>query len=85
MLFANLVALHGERLDFVANKKTRAFIKANDRVEWIIGLSIQPEEALHLGQELRVNLPDAPGLLEMRLQLVFFRILPTWVYEMRSQ
>jgi len=66
MLFAHLAALQRQRLNFVADQKARTFIEANNWVEWIIGQSIQPEDALHLRKELRVDLPDTPGLLEMR-------------------
>ena len=85
MLFAHLAILQRQRLNFVADQKARPFIKANHRVEWIIGLCIQPQDALHLRNELRIDLPDTPGLLEMWLQLVFFSMLPTWLFEMLSQ
>jgi len=85
MLFADLVAVHRQRGDCLADEKTWAFIKADDWVARVIGLRIQPQEALHLGDELRIDLPDTPSLLEMGLQFVFFRMLPTWVCEMLLQ
>jgi len=72
MLFSHLAALQCQRLNFVADQKARTFIEANHWVERAMGQSVQPEDALHLRKELRVDLPDTPALLEMRLQLVFF-------------
>src|SRR5262249_17318897 len=84
MLFPDLTALQGERIHLFADQKARAFIKADDRVLRIMRQPVEPSEALHLGDELGVDLAHPPGLVEMRLQFVLFRILPTWTCEMRS-
>jgi hypothetical protein len=85
MLFPDPTALQGERIDLLADQKARAFIEADDRVERILRQGVEPQEALHPGHELGIDLAQTPGLVEVRLQFIFFKILPTWTCEIWSQ
>src|SRR3954454_21807401 len=77
MFFAKPPALHRHGLHFLPNQETRAFIKTHDGVERIIRLWIQPQDLLHMSEEVSVDLPETPRFLEMRLQFVFLeRFLP---------
>lgn len=85
MLFAHFASLHGDGLNPIANQKAGPLIEAHHRVLGIIRQSIKPEEFFHASQETTIQLPDAPGAFEMRLQFVFFRILRTEVCDRCSQ
>ena len=51
MLFAHLSAVHGPRVNDITNEKARAFIEAHHWVERVVRQRIQPQNALHLGDE----------------------------------
>ncbi len=74
MLARDVSGFHRKSFDCLANEKARAFIKANNRERWISGQPIEPKYLFHPGDERSVYLPDAPGLLEVRLEFVFFSI-----------
>lgn len=79
VLFGRCPRLHWDGWSHVTDQKTRAFIKTDDRIGGIIGLGIQIQDTFHGGQKGGSERADAPCLLPMRFQVVFFRMFPTLV------
>jgi len=68
-----------------ADQKAGPFVIADYRIVRVIRPRIEGQNALHLGQQGRREGAKAPGLLDMGLQLVVWRIVPTIVGAIVSQ
>jgi hypothetical protein len=67
VFFAHLTGLHCQGFNLVTNQETGAFVKANHRMIWVIGQSVEAQNLLHMSQKATIHLPNAPGAFEMRL------------------
>jgi hypothetical protein len=85
VLFAHLARSHRHRQQRLTDQKTGPFIKANHRILRVVGQGIQGQNVLHACKKERIEGANAPGLRQMRFQLVFFRMVPTVVCERASQ
>jgi hypothetical protein len=56
MLFANPTLGHRQRLEHLTDEKTGPLVEANDRIPWIVGLRLKPQEVFHQGDEPGVDL-----------------------------
>ncbi len=85
MLPRDVPGFQRESLDRLANQETGAFVKTDNREPRVVRQSIEPSDLLHAGDERGVYLPDAPGLLEVRLKFVFFSMERASVCDKCSQ
>ena len=85
MLFALLAGRKRDWEKRVANQETRSFVKTDHWIGRVIGQGINGEQVLHARQEGRIERAKAPGLLQMRFQVVFFNRFPTKVCEIVAQ
>jgi len=76
--------LHLDRRNFFAEHLKRQFVQANDRTFLIVWQSVKHQQIFHSRQIFARNLTDAPHLLQMRLERVFFSISPTVLCEILS-
>ncbi len=85
VFFAHLPRLHDSRRNVITNQKARTFIKADQRVLWIVCQSVEIQKLLHACQKTAIQLAKTPGPFQVRFQFVFLRISFTSVCEMCSQ
>lgn len=85
MLFADLAGLPRYRGQRVTDQETGPLIKTDDRIAQGIGQGIERQNALQVCQKGGIQVPEAPGLGQMRLEGVFLSTLPTMVCQMVSQ
>jgi hypothetical protein len=85
VLLGDLAFAHRAWQQRIANQETGSFIEAHQRIGRVVGLGIQPQNMFKLRQKGRINLAQAPGLLQVRLELVFLSTSRTKVYETSSQ
>lgn len=83
MLPGRLASFHLQPGNAVADQKTRALVKANQRVALVYWQAVEVENLLHAGNESRVHNANAPGLVQMRSEFVFFRIFLAAVCDKR--
>jgi hypothetical protein len=72
VLLGNLAFAHRAWQQRIANQETGSFIEAHDRIGRIVGLGIQPQDVFKLRQKGSSDCANAPGLLQMGLEFVFF-------------
>jgi hypothetical protein len=71
MLLGNFAVAHWPWQQRVANQETGSFIKADDWIGWVIRQAVECQNRLQTCQKRRVDSTDTPGVLQVRLQLVF--------------
>jgi hypothetical protein len=71
VLFGNLAFAHRAWQQRIANQETRPLVETHHRIAGVIRLGVQPQNVLQLCQKRGINLREAPGLLQMRLEFVF--------------
>jgi hypothetical protein len=74
MLASGLASFHRKPGHRVADQETGALVKANQRITLIYRQAVEVENLLHAGDESRVHMANAPGLVQMRSEFVFFSI-----------
>ena len=60
-------------------------VLAEHVLKLVVRQRVEGENLFHTGDESRVQVSDAPGLFQVRLEVVFFRILLAWVCDNCSQ
>lgn len=85
MFAGDLTGFHLQPLNGIPKQKTRTFVKADLGILLIDGQGLQMKELFHARDKFRVHRPNAPRLLQVGLEFVFFRICLTAVCDTRSQ
>ena len=75
---------HRKRLNFFAQQLKRQLVQTNDRTFFIIWQVINIQDIFHFRQVFARYLPDAPLLLFVRFERVFFRMRLTSICEIDS-
>jgi hypothetical protein len=79
VLLGDLTFAHRAWQQGITNQETGSLIEAHNRIAWVIGLGIQPQNMFKLRQKGRINLANAPSLFQMGLEFVFFKTSRTKV------
>src|SRR5579859_1583885 len=85
VLCAQLTRAHRSRKDSLTDQEAGSLVKTHNWICWIIRQGIQRQNLLKPCQKCRVDGAQAPGLLQMWLDLVFFRTSATKVCERWAQ
>src|SRR5205085_5081488 len=85
MLAGGLPGFHRKPGHRVADQETGALVKANQRIALVYLQAVEVENLLHAGDESRVHNANAPGLIQVRSEFVFFSIFLAAVCDKRWQ
>lgn len=77
MLFGPLSWLGVQRRDDFSNEKAGPLIEAHHGLQRVRRQRVKMKQMFHTRDEARIQLAEAPGLFQVRLEVVFLSIFPT--------